>query len=229
MAEADADGAFGPFALAGTPSTSSEDFLVSDANAGAFQSVTSGEWRDGRLALSGPASSGKSHLASIWAAQAGVPHVAAENLLAALPKVGASPGLAVDDADRVASRSDLEAALLHMLNIMSDRGGKVLLVSRTPPARWPVKLADLRSRLEATTLARINLPDDRLLGGVLVKLFADRLVAVPAAVVEYVVPRMERSYSEAARIVFEMDRRALAEGRRINRRLAADVLNGDTD
>ncbi len=47
---------------------------------------------------------------------------------------------------------------------------------------WPVKLPDLISRLKAMPVATLGLPDDDLLRGVLVKLFADRQVKVDEAV-----------------------------------------------
>ena len=220
----------GPFEFTGPPSTLREDFIVSEANSTAFGMVAGGDWQDGRLALVGPPSSGKSHLASIWARETGVPVVGADDLAdLGFDDVPADLGLAVDDADRVASRSELESSLHHLLNHVFQYGGRMLLAAREPPANWPIRLPDLRSRLEAASLAVIGRPDDRLLSGLLVKLFADRRVAVPPGVVEYVVPRMERSFAAAARLVEVIDRRSLVEGRRISRHLAADVLSGMTE
>jgi chromosomal replication initiation ATPase DnaA len=46
-----------------------------------------------------------------------------------------------------------------------------------------------------------------------------------AGVVHYLVSRMERSGQAARQVVAALDRRALAERREIDRRLAADVLD----
>ena len=227
MTGSDRGSRIGPFEFTEPPSTLREDFIVSDANSTAFGLVAGGDWQDGRLVLVGPSSSGKSHLASVWAREAGVPIVGARDLAdMGFDDIPAAAGMAVDDADRVASRPDLEESLHHLLNHVFQSGGRMLLAAREPPANWPIRLPDLRSRLEAASLAVIGRPDDRLLTGILVKLFADRRVAVPPGVVEYVVPRMERSFAAAVRIVEGIDRRSLVEGRRISRRLAADVLNG---
>ncbi len=56
------------------------------------------------------------------------------------------------------------------------------------------------------------------------KLFADRQLSVDPGVIETIVTRMERSLEAANRIVAELDREALAEGRAITRRLAAATL-----
>ena len=227
MAAIDPEGQFGPFELDEPPSTLREDFLVSSANSSAFTLVTGEAWQDGRLVLVGPASSGKSHLARIWARQSGCPVIDAVDL--AGTKIDAlrnDSGIVIDDAEGIASLVERETLLLHLLNRINQNNGKALLVARRPPARWPIRVPDLASRLEAASLARIGSPDDRLLKGMLVKLFADRRVAIPSSVVEYIVPRMERSFKEAVRIVDAIDRCSLVDGRKINRRLAADVLNG---
>ena len=57
-------------------------------------------------------------------------------------------------------------------------------------------------------------PDDDLLRRVLVKLFADRQLAVDSAVVDYIVVRMERSLQAANALVDDLDREALAAGGR---------------
>ena len=216
-----------PFECFGPPSRLAEDFLISDANSAAHAMVINGNWQDCRLILCGPESSGKTHLADIWSQRIGTPLLSIDEVLSCpVESILGNAGLAIDDAHRVVPGIERETALLHILNSASEMRKSVLLAASEPPARWPVMLPDLRSRLLAASLASIRMPDDVLLKGLIIKLFADRRVAVPPAVVEYVVPRMERSFAEASRIVSEIDRRALAEGRNINRRLAADVLNG---
>ena len=93
------------------------------------------------------------------------------------------------------------------------------------PAAWPVSLEDLASRLRAAPVARLGSPDDLLLRAVLVKLFSDRQLAVEASVLDYICARMERSLAAAAKLVSALDKAALAQGRSITRRLAADVLS----
>jgi chromosomal replication initiation ATPase DnaA len=87
-----------------------------------------------------------------------------------------------------------------------------------------VTLADLASRLRAARPVELGEPDDDLLRRVLVKLFADRQLAVDSAVVDYIVVRMERSLQAANALVDDLDREALAAGGAITRRLAAGAL-----
>ncbi len=83
-------------------------------------------------------------------------------------------GTVLDDADAVAE----EAALLHLINLCAERGEHLLLLGREAPARWPVALPDLRSRLKATSAIGIGRPDDALLGALLARHFADRQLRV---------------------------------------------------
>ena len=93
-----------------------------------------------------------------------------------LPEAGAA-GLALDDADCAPE----EAALLHLINICAERGQRLLLAGREPPARWPVALPDLRSRLRATAVAAVRPPEDALLAALLRKHFADRQLRLDPA------------------------------------------------
>jgi len=79
--------------------------------------------------------------------------------------------------------------------------------------------------MSATANVRIEPPDDALLSAVLVKLFADRQIAVPAALIPWLVTRMDRSLATARQLVAALDARALSENRAITRSLAAEVLD----
>jgi chromosomal replication initiation ATPase DnaA len=131
----------------------------------------------------------------------------------------ASAAIVVEHAERAPDR-----ALFHLYNLMRERRGHLLLISETPPARWRIALPDLASRLRAVPAVAVAPPDDELLGSIILKQLADRQLHAAAGVVHYLVSHMERSGEAARRVVAALDRRALAERREIDRRLAADVL-----
>lgn len=187
------------------------------------------DWPSGRLGLWGPEGAGKSHLAAIWAARAGAAILPGAALAgAAAPALlGAARHAAIEDADRVAGDPAAERTLFHLLNLLAEAGGTALLTGRAPPARWPVGLADLRSRLAASGAVAIAAPDQAVLAGVLAKALADRQLAVEPAVVAYLVARLPRTFAAMQQAAAALDRAGLAAGRRISRALAARLVAAD--
>jgi chromosomal replication initiation ATPase DnaA len=67
-------------------------------------------------------------------------------------------------------------------------------------------------------------PDDTLMAAVLVKLAADRQMALTPALVAYALPRMPRSLAYVQRFVAELDAEALAAKQRPGLRHVKAVL-----
>lgn len=179
-------------------------------------------WPSPVVVLVGPVGCGKSHLASIWRENAqavAIDPVAGSD---AARQAAARPVL-FEDVDR---RAFDDTELFHVINSVRENGMSLLMTARTKPSSWDVSLPDLMSRLRAATVVEIGEPDEELLGEVLMKLFADRQLAVEDKLIAYIAARMERSTEAARRIVDELDRLALSRRVRINRALVAEVLAG---
>lgn len=202
------------------------DFFVSPANALALAAVDG--WRDwpgGKMLLLGPAGSGKTHLARLWAAEAGAAVISAQELTQAdLPGLATVGAVVVEDGAAVAGDADLEAAFFHLHNLVLP-AGRLLITAEAPPRDWGLTLPDLASRLQASGITRLDPPDDALLSAVLIKLFSDRQLAVPPNLIPYLVLRIERSIAAARALVAALDARSLAEARPITRQMAADLLD----
>lgn len=216
--------------LPARPALGRADFFVAAPNALALAQVEAWpDWPARRLAVVGPAGAGKTHLAQVWAARAGARVVAGAELAGIEPgAVPAGAALAVEDVDRVAGDRAAEEALFHLANRLAARGS-LMVSGREAPGRWGIRLPDLGSRLAAAGVARLEAPDDALLAAVLVKLFADRQIGVAPGLIGYLLPRMERSFEGAERLVAALDRAGLARRRAITPRLAAEVLGGGPD
>jgi len=200
-----------------------EDFLSGPSNAAALTLVeTWPDWPARAVVLAGPAGSGKSHLASIWAARAGARFLLARSLVETkVPAALATGALVVED---IAAGDFDERAMFHLVNLAREEQAFVLFTARSPPAGWEIGIRDLASRLKALPVVMVTAPDDMLLRAVLVKLFSDRQLAVDESLVGFVARRIERSIAAARTVVAELDREAMRQQRPLTRVLAAEVL-----
>jgi len=208
------------------PSYAAADFLAAPSNEAARTWLERTEdWPDHRLALWGGAGCGKTHLLRLWAGRRGA-RVLLGSALTGLLELLPSAGIALDEADAVTD----EIALLHLLNAAREAGVPVLLAARAAPARWPVRLPDLASRLRAVTAVDIAPPEDSLLRALLMRLLADRQLGVGPGLQEWLLLRLPRSPAALRDAAARLDRAAMAAGGGVTRAIAAAVASevGDT-
>lgn len=200
-----------------------DDFFTSEANAAAVAQIE--DWRDwplGKLVLTGPEGSGKSHLARIWAAQAGATLANAADLQDAdLDRLGET-GAAVEDVPNASAATQEALFLVH--NLCAARSAPLLLTGRGPAAGWGLTLPDLTSRVAAALEVRVGAPDDNLLQALFIKLFDDRQIAVTPAVLSQLMLHTDRSFAFVEDLVDRLDKAALARKSKVNRTVVRDVL-----
>jgi chromosomal replication initiation ATPase DnaA len=208
-------------ALEHAESYAREDYLSGPCNDSALRLIENWpDWPANAVALVGPEGSGKSHLASIWAAAAGARVVAGRALTdnSLLPAL-ATGALVVEEA----ACAD-ERALFHLLNLAREENAFLLLTARNSPAAWSVAIRDLASRLRALPVVVLRPPDDAMLRNLIIKLAADRQLMLDDGVVGYISTRIERSYAAARAALIALDNEALRRRRPPTRALAAALF-----
>lgn len=213
------------FDLPHLPALEAEDFVVSACNQHAVDLIQRWPaWPASAAIVAGPPGSGKSHLVSVWLARTGGAATTMSALsTATIENFALTASLAVEDV-AAGGGPEAERLLFHLLNQARESGGSLLLTMRQPPGELAIDLPDLRSRLRAAPIARIEPIDDALLSALLIKLFADRQLAVDPGVVKYLTRHLERTAEAARQTVGRIDNLALATHRKVTRQLAAEAL-----
>ena len=209
--------------LDGPPRFGRDDFLTAPCNLAALTAIEQWpDWSDCVMILRGAAGAGKSHLGAIWANLSAAPIVGGSDVGAGMVDTLRTAGaILIEDADRL-SRD--ERALFHLVDAARRNRYYLLLTARSHPAHWAISVPDLLSRLRLAPTVTIEDPDERLLRAVLVKLLADRQLAVDLPLIDYAAKNLGRSLADARTFVDLADRKSLAEGRRLTRVIAAEVL-----
>jgi len=202
-----------------------EDFIVGPGNSAAVEFIDRyPAWPSPVAALYGPAGSGKSHLASVWAARSGASILESSALNeTVLASARPSQALVIENIDRAPLAAAAETALFALI----ERGQPMLLTGREAPPRWPVRLPDLASRFRALLAFSLWAPDDALLEALVRKLFADRQLSVPDAVVAQMIRALERSPAAMRDLVARADEAALAAKRPVTLGLIRELLAKD--
>ncbi|MCY3879772.1 MAG: DnaA/Hda family protein [Rhodobacteraceae bacterium] len=202
-----------------------EDFVRSASNAAAYEAVLGeADWPDRRLILAGPAKSGKSHLARIWAENRSALQLSHTELAApGIAQTVLNRNVLVHHVEMASGERDIELGLFHLCNTVAGSRFRLLMTVLEPP-KQAFGLPDLHSRMQASARAVIEPPEDSLLALLLTKHLADRQISVAANVIDFILPRMERTHAMAGQLAAELDRQAMATGRAISRTTAAAAL-----
>lgn len=211
------------------PALGRDDFFVSDANAMAVALVENWpNWSSGKLVISGPAGSGKTHLVHVWTNLSNGRVVEATKLSEAdIPKLATNP-VAVENVHLIASDPKAQHALFHLHNLVLAEGNTLLLTGIQAPKHWGLSLPDLASRMQGTMNATLSDPDDMLLSVLLAKLFNDRQLVPTPDTIPYLVKQIDRSYAAARDVVEDLDRASLSEKKPITRTFASRFLRNQS-
>ena len=211
-----------PFDIPLREAFEAEDYLVTATNAAAVGWIDRWpDWGDSHcVILYGTAGCGKTHLSHVWQHKSG----AARARLDQISFSESHDNLIVEDIDKDIQSPPFQEKLFHLYNWQKEKGGMLMLTARSHPNDWPLSLPDLSSRMLASMILEIGPPDDELLTAVIVKQFMDRQINVPIEVVQYLIPRIERSFEAARDIVSKIDILALVRKRKITVPLIRELL-----
>lgn len=216
-----------PLDLGNRTAMGRDDFLISPSNQEAVSWIDSWpDWPAPCLILYGSVASGKTHLSSVWSEKSHAACAPMRDLqnASADDLANIADHLILDGVDIWFGDREAETTLFHLYNIFKEQKRTMLLTTHVPPNRLDFAVKDLASRLRAAPAVAIHPPDDTLLSMIIVKLFHDRQVQIGQDVLNYILPRIERSFASALWLVQQADRKALSEKRPVSIPLIREIL-----
>ena len=198
------------------------DYYVSDSNYFAFNLVDKWpKWEKKILNISGEKFSGKTHLANIFKLKSSALFLNETEINNEIfKKIKLYESIIIDEFSNTVDEN-----LIYSIFNLVDQDSKYLLInSETPLSKINFKLPDLVSRSKNSLQARINPPDDELIFAIILKNFSDRQIKLEKQIIEFIVNRVERSYSKISEFIYKVDELSLKKKKPINLKTIKEIL-----
>ena len=121
-----------------------------------------------------------------------------------------------------------EEAFFHLYNFYNAPGKYVLFTAEQPLAKLPLRLPDLKSRLNIVPCIEIMQPDDEMLTALIAKLFNDRQIIISQEILDYILKHTERSFEFVSRLITEIDDISWTNGRAVSVPIIREALKNLT-
>lgn len=213
------------FNMDSDPSFDESNFVVTQSNQDAFEHITKWpEWTINNIVLFGDAGVGKSHLAHIWLKRSNGIRLDLDEINTKI--IEKYKNLLIEDID---SNQIKHHNLFHVINLVKEIEGFLLLTSKTSPTSLITKIPDLNSRIRSFSPVKINKPDDYLLEIMILKIFSDKNIMVDEKVIKFLLKRVERSISGIILLIQKINEKSLEEKRPITVPLVSELINSSED
>ena len=198
------------------------DFILSRSNKHIYDFLDRWpKWEKNFINIIGQKSSGKTHLINIFIEKYKGKRIDAQFLNEAdLNKIELYKNIIIEDLT-----SNINENLLYSLLDLIEQNNKYLIItSLNQVVHINFKLLDLRSRLKSFLLLNIEQPDDELIFGIILKNLSDRQISIDKKLIDYIVKRIERSYSKIHNFIYKIDQLSLKKKKSIDFELIKEVL-----
>ncbi len=198
------------------------DFYVSKSNKTAFSLIDNWpKWEKKYINISGEKFSGKSHLIDIFLARNKGYKIYAKNLSNEhLGAIKMYKNIIIEDLDENVN----EKLLYSLINLIDLENKYLIITSKLPLNKIRFKLEDLLSRLKNFILSNISNPDDELMFALILKNLSDRQISLDKKLINYIIKRIDRSYSKISEFIYKIDEMSLKKKKPIDFKIIKNVL-----
>ena len=199
-----------------------DDFYVGKSNFYPFELLNKWpKWEKNFLNISGEKFSGKTHLTNIFLKKFNGIRIESsllnnDNLKTIKPY----QNIILENLNL-----DVNEKLIYTLFNIIDLDNKFLIITSSEPiAEIDFKLNDLKSRTKNCLLAKIENPDDELMFALILKNLSDRQITLDKKLIDFIIKRIERSYSKIFEFIYKIDKISLKKKKSIDFKIINEAL-----
>ena len=198
------------------------DFYVSKSNEHVFNLINN--WSKNKekfLNIIGEKFSGKSHLINIFLEKNKGLKINSKNLNEKfLQETKFYQNIILEDL----TTSIDEKLFYTLINIVDSENKHLVTTSEIPIMKMNFTLSDLHSRSKIFFLTRIESPDDDLIFALILKNLSDRQISIDKKLIDYIIKRIDRSYSNISDFIYKIDQISLKKKRSIDFKIIKEAL-----
>jgi chromosomal replication initiation ATPase DnaA len=198
------------------------DFYVSKSNAHVFNLINSWQTVNEKfLNISGEKFCGKSHLINIFLEKNKGLKINSDELNNHyLKKIKFYKNIVLEDIT-----SNINEQLFYsLINIVEAENKSLIVTSDVSIVDMDFKLPDLKSRSKNFTLTSIEGPDDDLIFALVLKNLSDRQISIDKKLIDYIIKRVDRSYSKISDFIYKIDQLSLKKKKSIDFKIIKEAL-----
>ncbi len=198
------------------------NFYISKSNKHVFDLLNNWpKWEKNFLNISGERCSGKTHLVKIFLDKFKGFNLEA-NLLnnSHFKEIKIYQNIILENLNE-----DIDEKLIYTLYNIIEQDNKYLIVTSIKPiVDLNFKLNDLKSRTRNFLLQNIEKPDDELIFALILKNLSDRQIFLDKKLIDYIIKKIDRSYSNIFDFIYKIDEISLKKKKPIDFKIIKDAL-----
>ena len=117
-----------------------------------------------------------------------------------------------------------EQLFYSLINIVEAENKSLIVTSDVSIVDMDFKLPDLKSRSKNFTLTSIEGPDDDLIFALVLKNLSDRQISIDKKLIDYIIKRIDRSYSNISDFIYTIDQLSLKKKKSIDFKIIKEAL-----
>ncbi len=198
------------------------DFYISKSNKHVVDLINLWpKWEKNFLNICGESFSGKTHLTNIFLKKFKGIKIEANNLNNDFLKtIKLHQNIVLENL-----KTEIDENLFFtLLNIVDQDNKHLIVTSIEPVVNLNFKLIDLNSRSKNFLIQMLEKPDDELIYALILKNLSDKQILLDKKLVNYIIKRIDRSYSKIFEFIYKIDEMSLKKKKSINLKIIKEVL-----